>query len=293
MKRDSLFYRIFQQSPTLLFDLLDSRPDNAADYAFNSIEVKETSFRIDGVFLPPDSSGIVYFVEVQFQPDPLLYERMMSESALYFYRYRQSCVDYRLVAIYPSESLEQQELRPHQFLLDSGKLTRVYLDQLGDVSELPIGLSLMVLTILEDDEAKQVARALVDRSQGAPNNRAIMDTISTILLYKFTSLSRDEVNEMLASTIEESLAYRQIKAEGLEEGRQEGRQEGRAVGKREMVLRQLGRRLKSELPEGVIKRIEGLSIDRLDQLAEALLDFAVLADLMTWLDEPVDGANQG
>jgi predicted transposase/invertase (TIGR01784 family) len=65
MKRDSLFYRIFQQSPTLLFDLLDSRPDNAADYAFNSIEVKETSFRIDGVFLPPDSSGIVYFVEVQ------------------------------------------------------------------------------------------------------------------------------------------------------------------------------------------------------------------------------------
>jgi predicted transposase/invertase (TIGR01784 family) len=283
MKRDSLFYRIFQQSPTLLFDLLGICPDNAANYVFNSVEVKETSFRIDGVFLPPDPSDITYFVEVQFQPDPLLYERMMSESALYFYRYRDCCSDYRLVAVYPSESLEQKDLKPHQFLIDSGKLTRIYLDQLGDVSQLPIGLSLMVLTILEDDEAKQVARDLVDRSQDAPNNRAIMDTISTILLYKFTTLSRDEVNEMLASKLEESLAYRQIKAEGLVEGRVEGKVEG----KQEMLVRQLKRRLKVEVPTLLLDRIEMLTIEQLDDLSEALLDFGKLQDLVDWLDHPV------
>jgi predicted transposase YdaD len=58
MKRDSLFYKIFQQSPTLLFELLQTRPANETAYRFDSVEVKETSFRIDGVFLPPDVTGL-------------------------------------------------------------------------------------------------------------------------------------------------------------------------------------------------------------------------------------------
>jgi predicted transposase/invertase (TIGR01784 family) len=78
MRRDTIFYQIFQQFPTLLFDLLSNPPSNAAGYTFDSVEVKETSFRIDGVFLPPNNSGLVYFCEVQFQPDELLYERMKS-----------------------------------------------------------------------------------------------------------------------------------------------------------------------------------------------------------------------
>ena len=57
MKRDSLFYRLFQNSPSLLFDLLENPPDNASDYRFDSVAVKEPKFEIDGVFLPPDSNG--------------------------------------------------------------------------------------------------------------------------------------------------------------------------------------------------------------------------------------------
>jgi predicted transposase YdaD len=67
MKRDSLFYRLFQNSPSLLFDLLENPPDNASDYRFDSVAVKEPTFEIDGVFLPPDSNGVIYFCEVQFQ----------------------------------------------------------------------------------------------------------------------------------------------------------------------------------------------------------------------------------
>jgi predicted transposase/invertase (TIGR01784 family) len=73
MKRDTIFYRIFQQTPTLLFDLLPTRPANAEDYTFASIEVKETSFRIDGVLLPPTPEGTIIFSEVQMQPDGNLY----------------------------------------------------------------------------------------------------------------------------------------------------------------------------------------------------------------------------
>jgi predicted transposase YdaD len=46
-------------------------------------------------------------------------------------------------------------------LLASGRIVRVYLDELGAIRELPIGLGLMVLTTLEGDEAKAEARRLV------------------------------------------------------------------------------------------------------------------------------------
>lgn len=272
MKRDSLFYRIFQQSPTLLFDLLKIRPLNADAYQFDSVEIKQTSFRIDGVFLPPDASDPTYFVEVQFQTDNILYERMMSEASLYFYRNRDRCCDYYLVAIYPSRNIEQSELEPHQFLIDSGKLIRVFLDQLGDAEQLPIGLSMMVLTTLEDEAAKRLAKQLVERSQREPDLRGIMDMISTILIYKFANLSRDEVNEMLASSIQESRAYREIKAEGIIEGKQE------------TILRQLEHLLKTDLSSELVQKIQELSISQLDELSEALLDFESLTDLNNWFN---------
>jgi predicted transposase YdaD len=61
--------RLFQNSPSILFDLLENLPDNASDYRFDSVAVKEPTFEIDGVFLPPDSdrNGVIYFCEVQFQ----------------------------------------------------------------------------------------------------------------------------------------------------------------------------------------------------------------------------------
>ena len=272
MKRDSLFYRIFQQNPMLLFDLLQIHPIDASEYQFDSVEIKQTSFRIDGVLLPPNAAGVAYVVEVQFQPDEVLYERIMSEGALYFYRNRDRCRDYRLVVIYPSRDLEQKDLVPHQFLISTGKLTRIYLDELGEVSQLPIGLSLMVLTTLDDDEAKQVARDLANRAIGEPESRAIMDILSTILIYKFTNLSRDEVNAMLASSIEESLAYRQIRDESILKGTQD------------MIVRQLRQRLGTEVQTEWLQRIGRLPIEQVNQLSIALLDFSEVADLARWFD---------
>ncbi|MFM7450449.1 MAG: DUF2887 domain-containing protein [Leptolyngbyaceae cyanobacterium] len=63
MRRDSIFYRLFQQSPSLLFELLTVSVPNAADYRFDSVAVKEPTFEMDGVFLPPetDEPGAVFF----------------------------------------------------------------------------------------------------------------------------------------------------------------------------------------------------------------------------------------
>ena len=69
MKRDSIYYQIFKRFPGLLFELVNDPPKQAQNYRFESVEVKETAFRIDGVFLPPEGTTprIVFFAEVQFQ----------------------------------------------------------------------------------------------------------------------------------------------------------------------------------------------------------------------------------
>jgi predicted transposase/invertase (TIGR01784 family) len=108
MRRDTIFYKLFKQFPGLLFDLVDEPPPAAEKYQFESVEVKETAFRIDGVFLPPDDavSKVVFFVEVQFQKDEDLYSRFLSELAL-FERYRSVRFDdWFGIIIFGSRNLE-------------------------------------------------------------------------------------------------------------------------------------------------------------------------------------------
>lgn len=167
MRRDSIFYKLFQQSPTLLFELLTNPPTNASAYRFDSVAVKEPKFEIDGVFLPPENAGagVVYFCEVQFQKDEQLYERVFAESSLYFYRNRERFSDWQVVIIYPSRSLEQSQIYPHRSLLNGEQVHRIYLDELGDIRTLPLWVALMVLTTVNEEQAPEQARYLLTRTR--------------------------------------------------------------------------------------------------------------------------------
>ena len=85
MKTDSIFYRLFKTFPSIFFELLNRPPTEANTYRFSSVEVKQTTFRIDGVFLPKndDPDRPLYFSEFQFQPDPNLYSRFLTEILMY------------------------------------------------------------------------------------------------------------------------------------------------------------------------------------------------------------------
>jgi predicted transposase/invertase (TIGR01784 family) len=280
MRRDSIFYKLFQQSPTLLFELLTNPPENVEEYRFDSVAVKEPKFEIDGVFLPPEnqSPGVVYFCEVQFQQDKRLYERMFAESHLYFYRNRDRFNDLQIVIIYPSRTIEQDEIRPFRSLLNGDQVNRIYLDELGDIRSLPLWVALMVLTTIDEEQATQEARYLLTRSQQeAPQsqNRAIMELITTIMVYKFEGKSQREVEEMLGITLKETRVYREIK------------EEGRSIEAKTLIFRQLTRRV-GELPQEVRSRIESLSLEQLEDLGEALLDFQGISDLNAWLETTVD-----
>lgn len=301
MRRDSIFYKLFQEAPTLLFELLEESPLNAEQYRFDSVAVKEPKFEIDGVFLPPDAEpGVVYFCEVQFQRDELLYERLFGESFLYFYRNRQRFTDWEAVVIYPTRSTEQSETHPYRSLLNSNQVHRVYLDELGAIEQLPLGVALMALTTIDEASTPEVARLLLGRSQREESeaaSRGIIEMLTTILVYKFTNLNRREAEAMLGITLEETRFYREAKEEGIEQGIEQGIQQGREQGReqegRSLILRLLNRRLLNRgvgtLPESITTKIADLSIEQIETLAEELLDFQSIEDLEVWLENLPQG----
>ncbi|YAF97189.1 MAG: DUF4351 domain-containing protein [Nodularia sp. CChRGM 3473] len=65
---------------------------------------------------------------------------------------------------------------------------------------------------------------------------------------------------------------------GYERGKEEGKQEQAQA----LVLRQLQKRV-GDLPDEVRDRIYTLSLEQLEALGEALLDFTAIADLLNWL----------
>jgi predicted transposase/invertase (TIGR01784 family) len=252
MKRDSLFYRLFAQSPTLLFELLGRRPDDAEAYRFDSVAVKEPKFEIDGVFLPPESAepGVVYFCEVQMQKITQLYERLFGESLLYFYRNRSRFRDWQAVVIYPSRSTEQDDTHPYRALLNSDQVHRIYLDELGTIEDLPLGVASMVLTITAEREAPEKARMLIARAQQEvaqlPEQQGIIEMISKIMVYKFDNLSREEIAAMLGTNVENIRAFREAKEEGA----------------REIALNLL----RENIPLETIARTTGLTIEQVQAL---------------------------
>ncbi|AHJ29794.1 hypothetical protein NSP_34700 [Nodularia spumigena CCY9414] len=152
---------------------------------------------------------------------------------------------------------------------------------MGDIRSLPLWVALMVLTTIDAEQAPQEARYLLARNQQevrSPSSRVIIELVTTIMVYKFEQLSRREVETMLGITLKETRVYREIKEEGREEGREEG--------ERSLVLRQLTRRV-GELPQEVRSRVETLSLEQLENLGEALLDFSSMADLQVWLETPM------
>jgi hypothetical protein len=69
-----------------------------------------------------------------------------------------------------------------------------------------------------------------------------------------------------------------------EQAKEEGRQEGRQEGEQDLIVRLLNRRI-GEIDASLIERIKGLSIEQLENLGEALLDFSSVTDLETWLHQ--------
>ena len=121
-------------------------------------------------------------------------------------------------------------------------------------------------------QPQALLQQVVERvNQLEPEQRPDISTYTQILAG--LKYDKDLIRQIFREgMMRESVIYQEILAEGEQRGEQR---------ERSLILRQLTRRV-GELPQTALLRIETLSLEQLENLGEALLDFQTLADLETW-----------
>jgi len=281
MKTDSIFYRLFQEYPAAFFEVLGQPGEVAQNYTFTSVEVKQTAFRLDGVFESRTPELPTYFIEVQFQEDRRFYDRTLPEIILYLAQ-NERVTNWHFVIWVARPSL--LPALPVKYQLLSANITLVSLNRLSEVTSKPLGVQLIDLIVCPVQQAPTRVSELRTRLQSVtePNRqRRLVDLMETVLVYKFDKLSRKEIEAMFGlSELKQTRVYQEAKEEGVQIGRQEGVQLGEA----KLLIRQLSRRF-GTLSLSQQERIAALSLEDLERLGEAFLDWQSTADFPDWLRE--------
>ena len=219
MKTDSLFYKIFQEFPFIFFALLGIPAETTSQYQFTSQEVKQLSFRLDGLFLPisEDSQLPFYIVEVQFQPDPNLYYRLFAELFIYLRQY-QPPHPWQLVVIYPNRQTERENNIHFQELLALPNITRIYIDELSTIATASLPIKLLKLIVEPENTAPDLARELAAQVRTEIPNVSVRDNLinllEIIIVYKLPEKSREEIAAMFnLSDLKKTRFYQEIQAE--------------------------------------------------------------------------------
>ena len=107
METDSFFYQLLKQLPETLFALLGQPLECAADYRFDSLEVKK-SYRIDGLYVPAKKGLPGIFVEVQFRRPRAFYANLFAKVFSYL-EANDPDQEWIAVAIFPKRAAEPKQ----------------------------------------------------------------------------------------------------------------------------------------------------------------------------------------
>ena len=281
MKTDTLFYRLFLRKPKLALELLGL--DYAGDsYCFSSEEIKQTAFRIDSLFKPvtDDPDQPIIFVEVQYQVDNDFYGRLFSELTLYLYLKKPNR-NWLILLIYPNRSIEKKASIEFLPFLNLPQVHRIYLEDYQDRTDLSPSLEFIRLIVSDKQQTISRAKDLAERLDKIDVDG--LDLIETILVYKLPHLSREEIKQMLSVyevKLQDTRFFQEISAEE--------RKVGEIIGKQEECIKLVSRLLKRKfgvLPEleTILQNFPTYPLEKLEDLADALLDFKAIADLEVWL----------
>ena len=267
MKTDSLFYQIFLRFPDSFFDLIGQPQPGAANYQFTSQEVKQLSFRLDGLFMPlrEDIQQPLYLVEVQFQPDDTLYYRLFAELFLFLKQY-QPPHPWQIVVIYPHRGVEREQSLHFGEILNLASVRRIYLDELPYRDNPSLGIGVIKLVVESETAAVRTAQTLIERTReeitDQSSQRQLINLIESIIIYKFPQKSREEIEAMFGlSDLKQTRVYQEALAEGEEQGLERGLERGLQEGER-LVVENLLRVRFGELDpplQAIISRILQLS----------------------------------
>jgi predicted transposase YdaD len=298
---DKLFYWLFQHQPDRILPLLPDLPADARGYSFSAPVLKEREYRLDGLFLPPPERPElpVLILEAQMAADAGFLRRLYAETARLLQQ-EPAIERWRVVVLCPSRELHFGDPAPVAEFVEQ----RVQWIELLPAAANPTAPALvqaLALLLQSEQELPATSAALRARVAGSRQAAEIDDVIAAILVARFNGRSILELCAMGGITLDDftqSIAYREIfgqgeaqgeargvalgEARGVALGEARGVALGQVQGEAKVTLRLLSRRcgpLSAE-QESVIR---SLPLERLEALAEALLDFEGMADLHAWL----------
>ncbi|HET6381886.1 MAG TPA: Rpn family recombination-promoting nuclease/putative transposase [Armatimonadota bacterium] len=218
MKTDVLFYNLISGSPAIFFELIGRSAGETKSYRLDSLEIKQTSYRLDGVLRPEpdDLEKPIYFMEVVFQRDDHFYERFYAKISDYFDQKHEPRKWYAW-ALFASRSLDPGMPLQIQHALREGVLSIYYLEDLRQQRDLPLGLELLRLIVTPEREAEGEARRVLTRAreEAGAQRREMIESVETILFYKFPRLGREELERMFdLAAIRDTAVYREAFTEG-------------------------------------------------------------------------------
>jgi predicted transposase/invertase (TIGR01784 family) len=245
----------------------------------NPTELNVEPIRADSVMLL-QSSEIVLHTEFQTVGD----ETMPFRMADYYLRLRRKFPsrDIQQIVIYlkpTGSNLVRQTRYQTPVMTHEFRVIRLWEEPVEIFLSTPGLLPYAVLSQASNKE--QVLMRVVEELEQVADSKEQSNLAAATSILAGLHLDENKIRQLMRSPImRESTMYQSILQEGLERGMTEGRTtEGRSL-----VLKQLARKLGSLSPE-LTARVSCLSLDRLEALSEALLDFGKVGDLQIWLDE--------
>ena len=288
MKTDHWFYGLFQSAPDLIALLLPQGgseapslgPDSPGDalYRFEAPELKAANHRLDGAFWPKSGEAgspehPVVLLEVQMHSKPGFKHRLFAQTARFLQLHPQ-VLHLAVVVVVPHRRLMLgPALLPQQLQEFLDGVVWLSLEELGQQADLDPWLTLLTLPVRPEAELPDSTHQIIEHRPD------LLSTVLTMLFERFPTLTPEEIM-VIAGIPTDQLLHTRAAQDLLDRGRQEGEAQGEA----KVTLRQLGR-LCGPLSEATTAEIQGLPLEQLEALAEALLDFSGSADLVAWLKE--------
>jgi predicted transposase YdaD len=103
--------------------------------------------------------------------------------------------DWRAVAIFLERRFEPTEREPYRVLLDSPRVTRIYLDELPPQSDPPLALGIWEIVSAPRDRVREVAPKVVRKAAQELTDtalrRQVIQLVEEFLIKRFTSLKTD------------------------------------------------------------------------------------------------------
>jgi predicted transposase YdaD len=228
MKTDNLFYELFRFRPASLFELVGLPMPTS--YTFESITLKATEKRLDGLFRPQDGHSQNIFVEIQGYRDETIYWRLLRE-IMTWYEQTKDTKPFRGIVLFldPKYAPAKPTWLTEELVISIDLATS--LAQLAEPSVLTVLKPLVTPKKLLVKQVPQWQTELRTLPLTAKELDFTLGLLAYTLFQRLPRLTLEEINTMIRLTpIEQTVAGQQLIQIGLQRGLQQGLQQGRTEG---------------------------------------------------------------